>query len=415
MAQLTYQQIQTLMTEPGREALAAALDSGDEIGPAQVARLRAAWPAEIVSAALVLAGLRRRAAERFSRADAMWFDGPDLLEQATSEPVGLHKAERFAGLDRVADVCCGAGGDAVQIARRVGRLVGIDISPGRLLCLRGNAEAYEVAERVGCVAADVGQWVVPAEAYHVDPPRRDAGKRHLSAENWQEWVALVRDLAARKTHVAGKLSPAIDPAILDWADEVEFIGENGTLKQAVAWCGQLARARRSATVIRSRQGRTAASEAITGDQPRRTAEPAGPLEPGQILHEPDPAVVRAGLLGNLADRLGAGQVDPHLPLLVSAQVPQPTLLARYYEVLEWMPWSVKKVRQLLRQRGWQAREVKTRAFAARPEELLAGLKQAKSPPDASAVVLWAVRLQDKPMAILSRRLAGVVAEGETQG
>ena len=412
---MTLEQIRGLMTVEGQQVLAAAVESamqartapsvGSAITPASVARLRAGFGQELVSAALTLHGLRVRAQERFSRGAAMFFDGSDLLEQATSEPVARHKAARFAGIGTVVDLCCGAGGDSIQIARQVERVIGVDSSLVRLVCLRANAEAYDVAAGVRAVAADIERWVPRADACHIDPPRRDnAGRRQLKAKDWDPWIARVRHLAGECRQVGAKFSPAVQPAQLDWAEEVEFISENGTLKQATAWTGQLARWRRSATVIRSTAGLTKAVEVLASDEPAGTPREIRPLEAGLVLHEPDAAVVRAGLLGNLALRLGAGLVDSHLPLLAGVGEPAETWLARRYEVLEVAGWSSKKVKQLIRQRGWRVTEVKTRAFACQPEEILAGLRSLKPDPAAPPVVLWAVRLGSKPMCILTRRI-----------
>src|SRR5690349_9204285 len=56
-------------------------------------QLRRKFADRLVSAAFSLCELRRRAAEKFSRASEMWFDRQGL-EQATSEAVARHKARR---------------------------------------------------------------------------------------------------------------------------------------------------------------------------------------------------------------------------------------------------------------------------------------------------------------------------------
>ncbi len=293
-----------LLTPQGRQVLAAARQMANQpVQPATVERLRSCFPADLVSAALVLNSLRVRARDRFRRADGMFFDSADLLEQATSEPVARHKAKRFVGCELVADLCCGAGGDGVPIAEQVGRVLGVDCSAARLACLRANAENAGLRHRVWHVASDIEQWVPDAAAYHIDPPRRDGRGRRMRADECDDWVQAVEALTCAKRHVAGKLSPAVNLDLLAWADEVEFISENGTLKQAVTWAGRLAAARRSATVIRSLAGQTQFSETLGSDEPVRSAEVGPSLSPGRILHEPDPAVVRAGLLGNLAAHL----------------------------------------------------------------------------------------------------------------
>ncbi len=83
-------------------------------------RLRTAFSADLVRGALTLVELRRRAAVKFSRAAGMWFDRVGL-EQSTAEAVARHKAQRFQGRGRVWDLCCGIGGDAIQLAGRAAK------------------------------------------------------------------------------------------------------------------------------------------------------------------------------------------------------------------------------------------------------------------------------------------------------
>ncbi len=470
MTDLTIDQLVLLRTLQGQTALEAAAKV-QAVDPAAVTRLRGRFEPELVTAALRLADLRRRAGERFSRADGMYFAGADLLEQATSEPVAVHKAARYAGFALVADLCCGAGGDALAIAGAAGGAVGVDADPAAAWCLRENARAYGLADRVRAVVADIDQWVPQAEALHIDPPRRarDGGgtgaggyggrpqsggghegrhppgggmgggpasgagraeggpafaaggtggrpspgrgrasrgrsRRQLSAEEWAPWIERVRLLSASRRHVGAKLSPAVDVDALDWADEVELISENGVLKQAVTWCGGLARSRRSAAVIRSTDGTSRSVETLASDRPVR--EPAGHLSiaAGRVLYEPDAAVVRAGLLGNLAERLDAGLVDPHLPLLAREGEPVGDPLVRAYRVVDVLDFSIKRLKQTVRSRRWKVAEVKTRAFAMQPEEILGALRQVALPADALPVTLWAVRLGAKPVLIATQRV-----------
>src|SRR5262245_49147881 len=80
-------------------------------------RLSRRYPGAIVRAALETALLRRRAADKFTRAGRMFFCR-EALEQASGEPAARHRARRFEPLGRVADLCCGLGGDALALAGR---------------------------------------------------------------------------------------------------------------------------------------------------------------------------------------------------------------------------------------------------------------------------------------------------------
>src|SRR5215218_2682232 len=123
-----------LLSAEGRELLA-----GLPAGPLEPAdqlrlgtRLRRRHPAELVAAALAQRELRERAAAKFALAGRMWFTR-EGLEQASAEPLARHRAARYAGADRVADLCCGIGGDLCALAPGRAALA-VDLDP---LHLRG--------------------------------------------------------------------------------------------------------------------------------------------------------------------------------------------------------------------------------------------------------------------------------------
>ena len=74
--------------------------------------LRARYPADLVAAALAQHELRLLARAKFSRAMEMFFTRPGL-EQASAEVVARHRSGRYGAAGRVADLCCGIGGDLV--------------------------------------------------------------------------------------------------------------------------------------------------------------------------------------------------------------------------------------------------------------------------------------------------------------
>src|SRR5579864_2888223 len=107
-----------LLSPLGREALtrAAAL-LGDAPGSelAVAATLRREYPASLAAAAVAQHELRLAAREKFSRAMEMLFTRAGY-EQSSSETIARHRAARFGGARRVADLCCGIGGDLIALA-----------------------------------------------------------------------------------------------------------------------------------------------------------------------------------------------------------------------------------------------------------------------------------------------------------
>ena len=115
-------------------------------------------------------------------------------------------------------------------------------------------------------------------------------------------------------------------------------------------------------------------------------EPPGP--PLAYLYEPDPAVLRAGLVTTLAAQLGARQLDPDIAYLTAATT-QPTALARAFAIEAALPFQLKRLREALRARGVGRVTVKKRGSPLEPETLirqlrLSGPEEADCVPDPRA-------------------------------
>ena len=169
--------IEALLSPAGR-ALLAELANTDDLGSMRLAAaLRERYPGDLVAAALTQAELRRAAAKKFSRAGEMFFTRPGL-EQASSEIIARHRARRFGGMGRIADLCTGIGGDLVALAGSHDVLA-VDSDAVHLRIAELNAEAYGVAGNVTTRLADVRDVdLAGVDATFVDPARR-LGERRL--------------------------------------------------------------------------------------------------------------------------------------------------------------------------------------------------------------------------------------------
>ena len=76
--------------------------------------LRAHFPAELCRAAVALAQLRRRARDKFSLADRMFFDR-EGLEMASRQEIARYRAWRLRYCEVILDLCCGIGGDLLEL------------------------------------------------------------------------------------------------------------------------------------------------------------------------------------------------------------------------------------------------------------------------------------------------------------
>lgn len=356
--------------------------------PAAIAHWRQQLEPPLVSAAWNQVCLRKLGERKFARAGDMLFDRTGL-EQATDEVIAVHKACRFAGIERIADLCCGIGGDTIALAGQ-GPVVAVDWSPTRVELAHHNAGVYEreIAARVADASVD---WP-EAQAVHIDPDRRAGGTRSHRAEAGSPDLASLVRLVEHYRNAAIKLSPGADLDRLPLEAEIEIISHHGECKQAVVWTGQFRSTLRRATILPQGDSICAASEG-------ELRWPAASLpRPQQFLHEPDSAVIRANLVGVVATRCGLIPVDPRIAYLVSDK-PVESCFVTSFRILDIMPWSGRKARAWLNTYDIGPLEVKTRGFAAHPDEILRQIRPAGRKPG----VLFLTRLNDRPTAILAER------------
>jgi hypothetical protein len=372
---------------------AAALEEAVRLEPDEPSylschnRLSRRYPGVIARAALETALLRRRAAGKFTRAQRMYFCR-EALEQASGEPAARHRAGRFAGLGRVADLCCGLGGDAIALAGR-GPVLAVDLDPLRLRLCELNLTVYEVRERARLVAADVLKVdLAGVEAVFVDPDRRVEGRRQLSLAACRPALSDVLARLPAGLGVAAKLAPGVPwTELTPLGGEAEFVSVAGELKECVLWRGPFRTAARRATLLPS--GATLTAEA--------PAPSPGCGPPTRFLYDPDPAVVRAGLVTDLAVRLDARQLDPHIAYLSSEQRIE-TPFARVHTVEDAMPFHLGRLRDHLRQRRVGQVQVQRRGSPVDPDELVRKLRLAGD--ERRTLIL--TQVQGRPWVLIAR-------------
>jgi hypothetical protein len=333
------------------------LDPGDAL--ALGSRLRERFPAELVAAALGQHELRGRAAAKFSLAGRMWFTR-EGLEQASAEPLAAHRAARYAGSAAVADLCCGIGGDLCALAPGRAALA-VDLDPVHLRMARENAAVHGAADVTAVCADATVLRLPPSLAVFVDPARR-AGGRRLPAGESRPPLAWCLDLAARVAAVGVKAAPGIPLDRVPPGWEVELLADRRELKEAALWSPVLATTTRRATVFPGPHTLTA-----------RPGAPVDVAPPGAFLLDPNPAVTRAGLVEELARDLDAWKLDPRIAFL-SADRPPRSPFGRLLRVDASLPWNLKRLRQVLRERGVGGVEVRKRGSAVDVAELTGRLR-----------------------------------------
>ncbi|MFF0188904.1 SAM-dependent methyltransferase [Streptomyces sp. NPDC005244] len=350
----------SLLTSEGRALLAEVHGTEPAQELAVATRLRREHPVELVSAALGQARLRQRAVAKFGSEDAgRMFFTPNGVEQSTRTSVAVHRAERLRalGVRSVADLCCGIGGDAIALARAGIRVLAVDRDPLTAAAARANADVLGLADLIEVRETDVTEVDTSGyDAVFVDPGRRGGRGRIFDPEAYSPPLSWAVGAAAKAPIAALKIAPGIPHEAVPAAAEAEWISDGGDVKEAVLWFGTepgLVRA----TLLpgpRELRGRGLPDPAV------RTV--------GRYLYEPDGAVIRAHLVAEVAEDLDGGLVDETIAYVTADEL-RPTPYATAYEITDRLPFNLKKLKALLREREVGVLTVKKRGSAVEPEEL----------------------------------------------
>jgi hypothetical protein len=409
-----------LLTPQGQELLArlAAEPDGGGTALALATRLRREYPAGLVAAATAQHELRLAARAKFSRAMQMLFTRAGY-EQSSAEPIARYRAARFGDARRVADLCCGIGGDLLALAAgREALAVDRDAVHARLAL--HNAAVYGQAENARAVVADVRDLRLDdLDAVFIDPARRsgpgtasagagagppDSPRRFRSGQSEPplDWCFA---LAERVPAVCVKAAPGLPAGLIPDGWEAEFIADGRDLKEAVLWSPALA----TAPVAGSGGPRRALVMSGAGTH-ALVACPGDPVpitEPGEYLLDPNPAVTRAGLVEDLARSLGGSdrgdhdagrdvaKIDPQIAFLTLSR-PVQTPFARTLRVLDSAPWNEKRFARRLRELGVGAADIRRRGLAGDVDQIHRRLKLAG--PNRATVVI--TRVNDRPWGLI---------------
>lgn len=417
-------ELKALLTREGLALLdeVGAVESSADVARS-VSRLRAAGHSpDLVSAVVGQAHLRVKARAKFGEfADRMLFTRAGL-EQATRLSVATLHAVRLrrAGLTSVADLGCGIGGDSLAFAGAglvveavdadevTAAIAAYNLAPFPDATVRqGTAETSvpEVSARIGDAhlpptdstdsSAPSAQLRGGLSAVWLDPARRTAGHSETtrtSAADWSpslDWCFEV----ARRQPTGIKLGPGLDRDLIPEDVEAQWVSADGSVVELVLWSGELARQgiRRSALVLQGGEAHEITAAADADDEPVRAL--------GAFLHEPDGAVIRARLIGEVARSLEAGMVDDQIAYLTGdAALTSP--FVQSFRVRETMPAHVKTINQALRANDIGRIEIKKRGMDIDP----AAFRRKLSLKGAKAATLILTRTPGGRVAILADRV-----------
>ncbi|BAJ28923.1 MULTISPECIES: class I SAM-dependent methyltransferase [Kitasatospora] len=379
-----------LLTEQG-QALLAELRGFTAAGELALAtRLRREHPAELVRAAFEQARLRQRAEAKFGADAASMYFTRDGVEQATRRSVAEWRAGRFAalGVRRLADLCCGIGGDAIALARAGIAVLAVDRDELTCEVARANAAALGVAKLVEVRRADVADVDTAGfDAVFTDPARRTSQGRVFDPEAYSPPLSWAVEAARGARFGALKVAPGIPHELVPEGAEAEWVSDRGEVKEAVLWFGTAAAEPYRATLLPG-------PHSLSGGA--LPAPPVGPV--GRYLYEPDGAVIRGRMVAEVVTAVDGRLIDPMIAY-VTSDVLRPTPYAQAYELTDVLPFQVKRLKALVKERRIGTVVIKKRGVSSVvPEELRRQLK----PAGPNAVTVIVARTAAGPLMMLGQ-------------
>lgn len=350
----------------------------------------------LVAAVLSQSRLRAKAEAKFGdfRGRMLFTDAG--LEQATRLRVAALHAGRFvgAGIHTVADLGCGIGGDAMAMAAMDLAVTAVDADEVTATVASFNLAPFPTAQ---VLQADAETFDLTGfEGAWFDPARRTSGHSNTSRltrpEDYSPSLDYVFGLADTLP-IGVKLGPGHDRSLIPAEAEAQWVSVDGQLVEMGLWFGSLARdgIRRAALLLTA----DGVSELTAPDDSEDA--PVGSI--GEYLYEPDGAVIRARLIGDLARTLGGRMLSDGIAY-ITADTAVATPFATAFRVLDVLPTDEKKLRQALQEREIGTLEIKKRGVDIDPAALRVRLRP-KGPESATIVM---TRAEGQRVALLVERV-----------
>ena len=342
--------------------------------------------------------LRKRAEKKFSCAAKMFFTEKGL-EQSTGQLLADYKTTRLRKCGRLADLCCGIGGDAMSFGQHAS-VTAVDEDPCTVWFARSNLELLENASATVLSENIDSIKLSPFDAWHIDPDQRRDGKRSKQADLLSPALAVIEQLVRQNENACIKLSPFTrDLPTWTRAAESEFVGDRRECKQQLLWFGELKSGNRNRATIVEGDGRAIH---VCGDAPHATITRRAPTasQISGLLFEPHSAVIAAGLVDVLALQLGLDRLGETIAYLVgNSPTSHPALTA--FEIVDVTAMDRRQVLQMLRRHDASLAEVKKRGVDHR---IMDRFRTLKSTGDQPHTLILANTIFGK-RAILTRRVA----------
>lgn len=223
------------------------------------------------------------------------------LQLATPEIVAEYIAKRLK-TDIIADLGCGIGGQVIFFARECRKVYAVDKDPEKLEYARENCRLYGV-DNIEFILGDalsdeVKEKVSDADIIFSDPARPLSEKERTLETLKPPITEIIRIYSDIIPDLAFHAPPQMPPERLTLDCEREYLSLNGQLNRLTLYMGSLKCCDRSAVVL------PGAERLCLSCAPKIRESSLC-----EYVYEPEPSVLKAGLLDELAGILAKEQKE----------------------------------------------------------------------------------------------------------
>jgi hypothetical protein len=202
------------------------------------------------------------------------------------------------------------------------------------------------------------------DALMLDPARRHGSKRTRKLSEIEPSIKEIAELTGHVANACVKLPTWVSAEDIPVPCELEWVSTESGLKEAVMWTGGFMRSKTSVSLLHK--------DAVLTDHELPDGEP-DIAKAGLYLFEPDPALIRSGLLGRKAVSLGMTRIDADIAYMsASTLVDDPFF--RVFRITGSMKFGLKRLNEALRNMDAGSVTVKKRGFPMLPEEVITKLR-----------------------------------------
>ncbi len=270
---------------------------------------------------------------------------------ATPEIVARYRAKRLK-CNRIADISCGIGGQTIFFAMECDHVYAIEIDPEKIAYAKENCNRFGL-DNVTFICGDALDPEVINSLPELDTvfcdPARPPGEKERDINNLSPPIADVLEAYKDKTSsIVFEAPPQLTPGRIPFECEKEYLSLNGQLNRLDLYFGSLNEHERSAVAL-------PLNVKLTPDE--KCAELKSSDMPDyqeNYAYEPEPSVVRAGLLCEFADvirkenaAVSVLQVDKKRTLITSDKLITHPFAKNRYIILNTMELEPETLNRML--------------------------------------------------------------------